>query len=170
MSNTAFVELASTDPVEQAIARKVVRLLNDRTLDRQRRIELVQRAQHELLSHRRRQAGEAELMSQARSVALPKGYRAQSVQVQQGRVQVGASSAAGFAWIDAGQAPAGVAPNQAPRPLKTARKAVKRARIDPIAARRRERQGDRPRPAAGSGQRVAPVHRQTSNELNRRAP
>lgn len=141
MSNTAFVESRSTDPVEQAIARKVMRLLNDPTLDRQRRIELVQRAQRELLSHRRRQSGEAELMGQARAAVLPKGYRAVSVQVQQGRVQVGASSPAGFTWIDIGQAPQGVAPNQAPRPLKTARKPVQRARIDPIAARRRELQG-----------------------------
>lgn len=140
MSNTAFVELQSTDPVEQAIARKVMRLLNDPTLDRQRRIELVRQAQRELIGHRRRQSGETELMGQARSAVLPKGYRAISVQVQQGRVQVGASSQDGFAWIDAGPAPAGVAP-QAPRPLKTARKAIaKRARIDPITARRRELQ------------------------------
>lgn len=140
MSNTAFVELASTDPVEQAIARKVMRLLNDPSLNRQRRIELVRQAQRELISHRRRHSGDAGLMAQARAAVLPQGYRLLSVQVQQGRVQVGASSPAGFAWIDAGPAPEGVAPNQAPRPLKTARKAVKRARIDPITARQRELQ------------------------------
>lgn len=141
MSNTAFVELASTDPVEQAIGRKVMRLLNDPTLDRQRRVELVRQAQRELISHRRRQTGDAQLMGQARAAVLPKGYRPLSVQVQYGRVQVGASSPSGFAWIDAGQAPEGVAPNQRPRPLKTARKAVQRARIDPIGARRRELKG-----------------------------
>lgn len=54
MTKTVFVELASADPVEQAIARKVMRILNDHTLDRQRRVALVRQAQHELLEHRQR--------------------------------------------------------------------------------------------------------------------
>ena len=41
MSNTPFVESSSSDPVERAIARKVQRILNDKTLDRQRRETLV---------------------------------------------------------------------------------------------------------------------------------
>ena len=51
MSEMQFIELGSTDPVERAIARKVVRILNDRTLDRQQREALVRRAQEELRRH-----------------------------------------------------------------------------------------------------------------------
>lgn len=54
MSNTPFVESSSSDPVERAIARKVLRILNDKTLDRQRRETLVHKAQRELIEHRRR--------------------------------------------------------------------------------------------------------------------
>ena len=53
MSDTHFVESYSTDPVERAIARKVIRILNDQTLDRQQRESLVRRAQQELLRHLR---------------------------------------------------------------------------------------------------------------------
>jgi len=40
---THFVESKSTDPVERAIARKVIRILNDQTLDRQQRESLVKK-------------------------------------------------------------------------------------------------------------------------------
>ena len=108
MSNTAFTESQSSDLVERAIAERVLRILNDRTLDRDRRIALVHRAQRELLEHqveiRRRMA----IAKQAATVALPQGWRVQSVQLSEGRVQVGAiSHRRGFAWVDAGEAPAG---------------------------------------------------------------
>lgn len=140
MSTTAFVESQSADPVEQAIARKVMRLLNDPTLEREQRIALVRQAQRQLLGHRRQQREATELAARVSATRLPKGYRAVSVQVRRGLVQVGAASEGGFAWIDAGPVPEGLAANVAPRALKTARKAPRRPRIDPIAARRRELQ------------------------------
>ena len=140
MSNTAFVEFQSDDPVEQAIARKVVRLLNDPSLEREQRIELVRQAQRQLLGHRRQQREATELAARVSATRLPKGYRAVSVQVRRGLVQVGAASDGGFAWIDAGQVPEGLAANLPPRPLKAVHKAPRRPRIDPIAARRRELQ------------------------------
>lgn len=56
MAGTVFVEELSQDPVERALARRVRRILMDATLTRTRRVELVQRAQRELLEHRRRPA------------------------------------------------------------------------------------------------------------------
>lgn len=140
MSNTAFVEFQSADPVEQAIARKVLRLLNDKTLEREQRIELVRQAQRQLLGHRRQQREATELAARVSATALPKGYRAVSVQVRRGLVQVGAASDGSFAWIDAGPVPEALAANLPPRPLKTLRKTPRRPHIDPIAARRRELQ------------------------------
>lgn len=140
MSNTAFVEFQSADPVEQAIARKVMRLLNDPTLEREQRIELVRQAQRQLIGHRRQQREASALAARVSATALPKGYRAISVQVRRGLVQVGAASEGGFAWVEAGLAPEGVGANLPPRPLKAVRKAPRRPRIDPIAARRRELQ------------------------------
>ena len=52
MSNTTFVESLSTDPVERALARKAIRILNDPTLHRQQRVELVRQVQRELTLHR----------------------------------------------------------------------------------------------------------------------
>ena len=140
MSNTAFVESQAADPVEQAIARKVMRLLNDTTLEREQRIELVRQAQRQLLGHRRQQREATELAARVSATALPKGYRAVSVQVRRGLVQVGAASDGGFTWIDAGPVPEGLAASLPPRPLKTLRKTSRGPRIDPIAARRRELQ------------------------------
>ncbi|MBN9407479.1 MAG: hypothetical protein J0I00_18970 [Burkholderiales bacterium] len=140
MSNTAFVESQSADPVEQAIARKVLRLLNDKTLERQQRIELVRQAQRQLLGHQRQQREATELAARVSATALPKGYRAVSVQVRRGLVQVGAASDGGFAWVDAGPVPEGLAANLPPRPLNAVRQVPRRPRIDPIAARRRELQ------------------------------
>ena len=140
MPNTAFVESQAADPVEQAIARKVMRLLNDTTLEREQRIELVRQAQRQLLGHRRQQREATELAARVSATALPKGYQAVSVQVRRVLVQVGAASDGGFAWIDAGPVPEGLAANVPPRPLKAMRQAPRRPRIDPIAARRRELQ------------------------------
>ena len=117
MSNTAFVESQSADPIEQAIARKVLRLLNDKTLERQQRIELVRQAQRQLLGHRRQQREAIELAARVSATALPKGYRAVSVQVRRGLVQVAAASDGGFTWIDAGPVPEGLAASLPPRPL-----------------------------------------------------
>ena len=140
MPNTAFVESQAADPVEQAIARKVMRLLNDTTLEREQRIELVRQAQRQLLGHRRQQREATELAARVSATALPKGYQAVSVQVRRVLVQVGAASEGGFAWMDAGLVPEGLAANVPPRPLKAMRLAPRRPRIDPIAARRRELQ------------------------------
>lgn len=138
MSNTAFVESLSTDPVEQALARKVMRILNDPTLDRQQRMLLVQQAQRELIRHRQRQQEETLLLEQVRALPMPKGYRVVSVQVKQGRVQVAATSPGGLTWLDAGQAPAGVAANRPPRALKNSARQARRPQRDPIAERRQE--------------------------------
>ncbi|MDF1480614.1 hypothetical protein [Extensimonas sp. H3M7-6] len=60
---THFVESKSTDPVERAIARKVIRILNDQTLDRQQRESLVKKAQRELLRHQQ-QVRQRQLLEQ----------------------------------------------------------------------------------------------------------
>ena len=134
------MEFQSADPVEQAIARKVLRLLNDLTLQREQRIELVRQAQRQLLGHRRQQREATELAARISATRMPKGYRAVSVQVHRGVVQVGAASNDGFTWVEAGAAPEGVGANLPPRPLRAMRQAPRRPRIDPIAARRRELQ------------------------------
>ena len=115
MSNTPFVESSSSDPVERAIARKVLRILNDKTLDRQRRETLVHKAQRELIEHRRRKEQQQTLTQQVAALKLPKGFRPQSITVRENRVHVGAlNRQQAFVWIDAGQAPKGMAANQSP--------------------------------------------------------
>jgi len=115
MSSTPFVESLSEDPVERAIARKVQRILNDTSLDRQRRENLVHKAQRELVEHRRRKEQEQKLLTQLAAVKLPQGFKAQSIGVNGGQVQVGAlNRRRGFVWLDAGLAPQGVAANQTP--------------------------------------------------------
>ncbi len=115
MSNTPFVESSSSDPVERAIARKVQRILNDKTLDRQRRETLVHKAQRELIEHRKRQQQQQTLTQQVAALKLPQGFRAQSITVREDRVHVGAlNRQQAFVWIDAGQAPKGMAANQSP--------------------------------------------------------
>ncbi|MCZ2104544.1 MAG: hypothetical protein OZ923_13475 [Comamonadaceae bacterium] len=107
MSKTTFIEAQSQDPVEQALARKALRLLNDPSLQRKQRIDLVRQVQCELLQHRQRQQHATLLREQVRALALPEGYRVVNVQVRDGRVQVAASSRSSFTWLDAGPAPAG---------------------------------------------------------------
>lgn len=137
---THFVESKSTDPVERAIARKVIRILNDQTLDRQQRESLVKKAQRELLRHQQ-QVRQRQLLEQAAAKAqLPKGFRAISMQVQDGQMHLGAShKKTGFVWIPVGQAPQGVTSRHACA-LPTHAKSVKRKgkEADPIATRRRE--------------------------------
>ena len=51
MSKTPFLECVSEDPVVKALARQVVRLLNDPSLDRQQREAGVRKVQGLLLDH-----------------------------------------------------------------------------------------------------------------------
>lgn len=130
MSNTPFVESQSSDPVERAIARKVTRMLNDPSLDRQQREMLIKKAQRDLISHRQQKREQQQLRQQVAAVKLPQGAKPQSIQVCEGRVQVGLIRRhLSFTWLDAGKAPEGVAANQRvfalPRPEKGA--AMRRA-------------------------------------------
>lgn len=58
MSVFHFVESFSSDPVERAIAARVVAILNNAGLTRAQRRALVQQAQHELTEHRRRRSAD----------------------------------------------------------------------------------------------------------------
>ncbi len=139
MSNIPFIESQSDDPIEQAIARKVHRILNDKTLDRQQRENLVRRAQRDLIEHRRHQEQQKKLVQQVGRLPLPKGFRVQSIQVRGGQVQVGAlNHRNSFVWLEAGEAPIGVAANRASFLLPRLPKAggVK-ARKDGVAERRK---------------------------------
>jgi hypothetical protein len=112
MSNTAFIELLSEDPVERAIGRRVVRILNDTSLERKRRVELVRLAQRDLRQHRREKANRAALAQhvaeQMAQAQLPKGFTPRSVQAVDGRLQIGGlmrsgqTDARSFVWVDAG--------------------------------------------------------------------
>jgi len=142
MSNPPFVESLSEDPVERAIARKVQRILNDTSLDRQRRENLVHKAQQELIEHRRRKEQEQKLLRQMAALKLPQGFKAQCIAVKAGQMQVGAlNSGHGFVWLEAGQAPQGVAANQSPsqwpRQAKAAGKKGRKDLAQAIAERRK---------------------------------
>ena len=127
MSNIPFIESGSSDPAERAIARKVVRILNDRTLDRQQRETLVRKAQRELIELRQRAQEREVLRQRLDSVQLPTGYEAQSIAVSNGRMQVGAlKKGGGFAWFDAGQVPDGVRNGEFQIRVAHLRKAVNR--------------------------------------------
>lgn len=114
MSNVAFAELASADPVERGIARRALRILNDTSLNRAQRETLVRRAQLDLLAHRAATARRQALFAVVKALQLPKGFKALSVQVQGAKIQVGAMCKhKGFAWFDAGEMPAGLDHHQA---------------------------------------------------------
>jgi len=131
MSNTPFAESLSSDPVEQAIARKVHRILNDTTLDRRQREDLVRKAQRELIAHRQQQSQQQSLRQQVAAMKLPQGYQAHSVAVSDGRIQLsGLNRRQGFVWLDAGKAPEGVACNQSPFQLARRAKAGRAVRKD----------------------------------------
>lgn len=140
MSNTPFVESLSDDPVEQAIARKVTRILNDSTLDRQRRESLVRKAQRELIEHRWRKEQQHKLLQQVAAVQLPQGYKAHSVAISDGRVQVsGLNRQRGLVWMDVGQAPPGMkgqSPIQVSRP-KTSGRGIRKDLAQSLAERRK---------------------------------
>lgn len=114
MSNTAFIESLSEDPVERAIARRVVRILNDNSLVRKQRVQLVKLAQRDLRQHRKEKADKAALAQQvAEQMArakLPEGFTPKSVQAVAGHLQIGGlmrssqTAARSFVWVDAGQA------------------------------------------------------------------
>jgi len=152
MSNTPFVESSSSDPVERAIARKVLRILNDKTLDRQRRETLVRIAQRELIEHRQRQKQQQTLTRQVATLKLPQGFRPQSITVKEDRVHVGAlNRQLAFVWIDAGQAPKGMAANQSPfapsRDGKRTGRPVRKSLEQAIAERRKALGFSKPAPA-----------------------
>jgi hypothetical protein len=138
MSNTQFVESSSSDPVERAIARKVIRVLNDTSLDRQQREALIKKSQRDLISHRKQMQEQSQLRQKLAQTRLPQGYKPQSIQVCEGRVQVGLiNRRLGFTWLDAGEAPLGAAANQSVFALSRPKKgAEKRPAKDPIAERR----------------------------------
>jgi hypothetical protein len=109
MSNTPFAESRSSEPAERTIARKMIRILNDSTLDRRQRETLVRKAQRELVEMRQRKRQRESLLRQMAAVQLPVGFHAQSVAVSDGRMQVGAMKKSGaFAWFDARPTPEGV--------------------------------------------------------------
>lgn len=106
MSKAQFSESTSADPVERAIAQKVTNILNDRSLDREQRKALVQRAQRELIEHRERKASQAHLANNTADVRLPTGYQRRGTQFANGRVLVAVFKRnTGFVWLDAGEAP-----------------------------------------------------------------
>ena len=141
MSNAAFTESLSDDPAERAIARRVLRILNDQTLERSQRVALVKKAQRDLLQHRVGLDCRTRLAAHAQAAALPKGFRPHSVQLSEGRVQVGAVHRAhAFVWIDAGQAPQGVVPDRRAQVLGRAGAPARAgADRDAIAERRQAR-------------------------------
>lgn len=139
MSNTPFVESLSADPVERAIARKVNRILNDTSLDRQQRQTLIKKTQRELLLHRQQQQAHRKIQEQVAALPLPKGYKPQCIQVQDGQVLVAVVQRRhNFIWLEAGAAPTGLAANQRSfSPKKQARR-DKGAGTSPILTRQRE--------------------------------
>lgn len=137
MSHT-FIEHTSKDPVEQAIARKVVHILNDAALERERRQALVLKAQRELTRYRLNWRTYEAVQALVAQVRLPKGYEAQCISVRNGVVHVGvADRLHGFVWLEAGAAPKGVVANQSLIPVQKPVKGPKRVRHDPIAERRK---------------------------------
>jgi len=142
MSHTPFLESQSADPVEQAIARKVMRILNDTALDRAQREDLVKKAQRELVRHRAQKQAREAVQAQAAKASLPKGYQARCITVRDGVVHIGAADRrTGFVWLEAGAAPKGVAANQpvmsVDRPGQGRQPGTPRVRKDPIAERRK---------------------------------
>jgi len=139
MSNTPFVESLSADPVERAIARKVNRILNDKSLDRQQRVSLIKKAQRQLLLHRQQQQAQKKLQAQVAAVSLPKGYKPQCIQVRDGQVLVAVVQPRhNFIWLEAGVAPSGLAANQCSfAPAKQSRR-DKGAGKSPVLTRQQE--------------------------------
>ena len=155
MSHTPFLENLSTDPVEQAIALKVMRILNDTTLDRAQRETQVRLAQRELVRHRRQREVRAAVQARAAQASLPKGYQARCITVRDGVLHIGAADRRhGFVWLEAGAAPTGVAANQPVMSVDKPVKGKQRVRKDPIAERRKAMA---PAKAQADGKAIVPV-------------
>lgn len=73
MSTTQFIEATSTDPYVREIHRRVVRLLNDPTLDRQQREFHVRSLQVMLVEHQTKVATQVKMLSvkSTKEAALP---------------------------------------------------------------------------------------------------
>jgi len=140
MSKSPFAESLSSDTFERAIARKVVRILNDPSLDRQQRKALIQSAQRQLLTHRQQQATQHSLQQQAAGLSLPKGARPQRIQVQDGQLCVAVVQPhRSYTWLEAGAAPQALAANRASLNLgkSTGQRRSGDAK-DPLSSRRKE--------------------------------
>ena len=72
MSNAQFSEALSDDPFIKDLHRRAVRVLNDPSLDRKQRIELIRQLQQRLLAH---QAGEANKSKKVASRGQSKGHK-----------------------------------------------------------------------------------------------
>ncbi len=140
MSNTQhFIETLSEDPVERAIARKATRIMNDSTLTRQQRKELIKKAQRELLKHRQQQQQREKLQDKLVSQPLPTGAQAHCVTVDGGRIYVGAlKRRSSFLWMDIGPVPADIAVNAARFTVRLNGIRNRQVPLDPLLARRRE--------------------------------
>ena len=71
MSNAQFSEALSDDPFIKDLHRRAVRVLNDPSLDRKQRVELIRQLQQRLLAH---QAGEANKSKKVASRGQSKGH------------------------------------------------------------------------------------------------
>lgn len=143
MSNTPIKELNSTDPVERAIARRVVRILHDPTLNPAQREDQIRKAQRDLAEHHRRRDSQRKLQDQAATTSLPAGFKARIVAAEAGAVQVGAlNKRKAFVWLEAGQCPEGVAANEAPFLIEAPKAAPRRkASLEEAIALRRKALG-----------------------------
>ena len=141
MSAFEFVESLSADPVERAIAERVMAILSNPRLGSAQRHEAVRQQQRELLRHRQQRDHRERLEQLAKLVRLEAGSQVTSVQVVDGRVLVGIRHPhRAFAWVDAGAAPASMG-TEVPAlamPRGGHSRRMRGAALDPIDARRRE--------------------------------
>ena len=72
MSNAQFSEALSDDPYVKDLHRRAVRVLNDSSLDREQRIELIRQLQHRLVVH---QAGEVSKATRQAAQRKSKGHK-----------------------------------------------------------------------------------------------
>lgn len=79
MSNAVFVEALSSDPYVRELHRRVVRVLNDPSLDRQQREFHVRQVQSLLLAHQARQVVKAKKLAD-KQAQLTQGSRHNSNQ------------------------------------------------------------------------------------------
>jgi predicted GIY-YIG superfamily endonuclease len=72
MSNAQFSEALSDDPYVKDLHRRAIRVLNDPSLDREQRIELIRQLQQRLLAH---QAGEVSKATRQAARGKSKGQK-----------------------------------------------------------------------------------------------